>query len=118
MAGKDSRAREKVLDCFSLRKPDETLVRALRIYSEMMDGGTEPTGVLIISALKEKGLWTYREPAGDCRTDLVDGEKQWYERNYNLPWKEMGWVDAGDGRKRHRLTREGRTAIEMFYVDE
>lgn len=50
----------------------------------MMDGGTEPTGVLMISALKEKGLWTYREPAGDCRTDLADREKQWYERNYNL----------------------------------
>ena len=98
----------KELKCFSLRKPDETLVRALRIYSQMMDGGTEPTGVLMISALKEKGLWTYREPAGDCRTDLADREKQWYERNYNLPWKERdGWMSVTGGRGTGSPARAG-----------
>ena len=31
-------------------------------------------------------------------------------------WKAMGWIDANDRKKCHRLTEQGKAVIEMFYV--
>ena len=105
------------IECVRLEKPEENIVRALRLYAGFLDEGIEPTYHVMIPALKEKGLWGYGERLHRGGKQ-VDRERQHFQREYNRTWEENGWVDVRDGRKRHRLTPLGRTVLQMFYTDE
>ena len=98
-------------------KPDEVLVRSLRIYAHMLDNRKEPMAIRMIASLKRHGLWAYRPIENEGRASAENKERTNYYRRYVNMWKAMGWIDSEDHRKHHRLTEQGRAVIEMFYVE-
>ena len=106
----------KELETPDLTRPDEVLVRSLRIYNDIMDSGKEPFSHVMAPLLKKHGLWRHDMQEGDT-TPLKDLEKMNFERRYLQQWRENGWMDLEDGRKCHGLSDEGRMVIDLFYVD-
>ena len=104
------------IESVHLGKPDEILVKSLRIYSGMIDRGVEPTTRRMVEALKSRGLWVYKPLNVDWRCPQEYREKANFDRRYRAMWKAMGWIDANDRKKCHRLTEQGKAVIEMFYV--
>ena len=106
----------KTIPGVRLEPPDETQVRALRIYNNLIQEGTEPHCRTMISALKENGLWRYEPYGKECSTGMERREMMNYLRHYRSYWKDKQWI-RNERRRCPRLTPEGMAAIEMFYVE-
>ncbi len=102
---------------FIIEKPDENLVRSLRIYSDMRDAKRSVTAVSVISALKEAGLWNYEPNTKDRKTDLRQKEIMYYQRHYIQFWQKFKWIDKPSSKAKYDLTEDGKNIIATFYAD-
>ncbi len=100
---------------FSIKMPDENLVRALRLYQEHVTN-VRLYSTEFISILKEAGLWNKkygmipRTPEQEKNNDKV-----YFQRAYVDKWKEQGWVARGANG--YELTFKGKTAISVLYPE-
>lgn len=98
---------------YTIEKPPEHLVRALRVLNDLNEGRCRTKSTNIVPILREKGIW-FREGGGSSgkQSDAVN-----YHRDFVSKWLANGWVEKDDLRKRLILTDEGRNVIETFYHD-
>lgn len=108
----------RVIPVYRVARPDETLVRGLRIFKTQIEeagrtGSTRAAGSgTMVRKLKEAGLWKGPgSPGGGSRTK----EAVAYQRQFLDKWIGLGWVE-GRGRD-YRLTESGDIIAEVFYRD-
>lgn len=93
---------------FRLDKPDEYLVRSLRIY-DSLKCGPRLYSSKVIAKLKEEGLWE-RNTTGDPSNDKV-----FFQRRFINSWKNLGWIFKNGAV--YDLTEKGRLIIDVLYPD-
>ena len=99
-------------------KPDENLVRCLRVYSDLLDKGKKPHYSLMRKELEARGLWKYEpRPVSGNRTDEIVRMREFFSRSIAGEWKRLGWIEDECMRSCPPLTNKGRAVIEMFYTD-
>ena len=101
---------KKVTDMpeFRLEKPEEYLIKSLRIY-ESLKSGPRLYSSKVINKLKEDGLWD-RGMSGNPSNDKV-----FFQRRFINAWKDRGWV-VKDGPS-YSLTDKGRLMISVLYPE-
>lgn len=98
------------LPTFSLKRPDDKLVRALTVWKEIHDKGGLMTDTRIIKALKDAGLM---EDIFDDRERVTQKAKMKYRRQFLDKWMEKGWIELV-GRGKYEITEYGEVAVEIF----
>ena len=105
------------IPAFDIDKPDENLVRSLRLYSQIREAKHSVTAVSIISALKNAGLWEYEPNIHEKKTDSKQKEIMYYQRHYIQAWQKHKWIDKPSSKAKYDLTEDGKNIIMTFYVD-
>lgn len=105
------------IPAFDIDKPDENLVRSLRLYSQIREAKHSVTAVSIISALKNAGLWEYEPNIHEKKTDFKQKEIMYYQRHYIQAWQKYKWIDKPSSKAKYDLTEDGKNIIMTFYVD-
>ncbi len=105
------------IPAFDIEKPDENLVRSLRLYAQMRDARSSVTAASIIAALKNAGLWEYRPNPSEKKTDSKQKEIMYYQRHYIQAWQKHKWIDKPSSKAKYDLTEDGKNIIMTFYVD-
>jgi len=104
---------------FEIIPPDKILVCALRTYSNMLSSG-EGSASKMISVLCEKGLWT-RDKSKDkkkSKEEINNSNKVFFQRNYKDKWIEKRWIKKDYLTKKYKITEEGKTILDTFYVND
>lgn len=103
------------LPSFFITKPDEGLVRALRVYADQRTRREPVTAVTVIGLLREAGLWDYTPVAADRKTEPKQKEVMYYQRHYIDSWVRLGWLDKPARGAKYDLTDAGQNIIDTFY---
>ncbi|KUE74264.1 hypothetical protein AUQ37_05030 [Candidatus Methanomethylophilus sp. 1R26] len=95
---------------FTVEMPDEKLVKALRVFAEMISESPTVSSSEVISTLQSKGLWTKRNHI-DGNSDTV-----YYQRKYIDVWIARGWIERlGGKRSGYKLTENGAIIIDSLW---
>ncbi len=100
---------------FRIDMPDETLVRALRLY-QRNNVGARLYSTDFIDILKGAGLWTKKPSARPGTPEKEkNNDKVYFQRTYLDEWKDRGWIEkSGTG---YELTEKGRTVALVLYPE-
>jgi len=104
---------------FEIVPPDKILVCALRTYSNMLSSG-EGSASKMISALSKNDLWR-RDKSKDknnSKEEVENSNKVFFQRNYKDKWIENGWIKKDYLTKKYKITDEGKTILDTFYVND
>ena len=105
------------LPFFMIDRPDENLVRGLRLYEELRTAHRSVTASSVIAEMKEKGVWLYVPSDSADKTDMKQKETMYYQRHFVNTWDDLGWIDRPGRKKSFSLTAKGRNIIETFFID-
>ncbi len=99
---------------YAIPKPQEHLVRALRVLERTQGQGHRSKSTDIVPVLKEEGLW--------LRDDTPSGRKQSeavrYRRDFTEKWMKLGWVEKDEYTSRLKITTKGERILKTFYVPD
>ena len=98
-----------IMPKISIPRPDERLVKALRVYVK-----SDQRAKTVISQLKETKLWI-RE--SDKSTNAQKYDSVYYHRDFVDRWIEYGWVFKDAYLNRYNLTDEGRRILNTYYLE-
>ena len=107
------------LQHFYIKKPDETLVRGLRIYRELSGDDSKPkrvTAPQVIDRLEAKGLWNHEPKSG--RNGETSSNAVYFHREFIERWVKHRWIYKDDNSKRYIITDEGKRILDTFYIDD
>jgi len=105
------------LPYFEIDRPDENLVRGLRIYDEMKDDNRSMTAANVIAEMKKRGIWLYSPTDDADKTDIKQKETMYYQRHFVNAWDQLGWIERPGRKVKFNLTPAGRNYIDTFYID-
>jgi len=105
------------LPYYKIDRPEENLVRGLRLYEELRNTGKPVTAAVMIESMKKKDIWLYVPSDSAEKTDMKQKETMYYQRHFVNTWVELGWVDKPGRKVRFTLTPMGRNIIDTFYID-
>lgn len=98
-----------ILPKYDIEFFEEYLVRSLRVYIGIVDGGEYRFAKVVIPELKSRGLWIGKEGCNEEAT---------FFRKYRNVWLKHGWVAKGSGKDKHYLpTERGREVAKIFYTE-
>ncbi len=98
------------LPTFSIKRPEDKLVRGLAVWKEIYDKSGLMTDTRIIKALEGASLM---EDIFDDRDRVTQKAKMQYRRQFLDRWLEKRWVESV-GRGKYELTEYGKVAVEVF----
>jgi hypothetical protein len=107
------------LQHFYIKKPDETLVRGLRIYRELSGDDRKPrrvTAPQVIERLVAAKLWNH-EPKSS-KKDETSSNAVYFHREFIERWVKHKWIYKDDSSKRYIISDEGKRILETFYIDD
>ena len=105
------------LPYFEIDRPDENLVRGLRLYEELRLAHRSVTASSVIAEMKDRGIWLYSPSDSAEKTDMKQKETMYYQRHFVNTWDDLEWIER-PGRKKHfTLTPKGKNIVETFYID-
>ncbi len=107
----------RVIPNFSIEKPEENQVLALRTYHDMLQESKSISASKVIQRLKDEGIWQYSATPNENRTSIKQKETMYYQRHYLGVWLENGWVEKPAGYGKYRLTENGIVVIKTFYAE-
>ncbi|MBP5394580.1 MAG: hypothetical protein J6Y18_01560 [Candidatus Methanomethylophilaceae archaeon] len=102
-----------------IKKPDERLVRGLRIFKELSGDGPKPkrvTAPQMIERLEKAHLWNHEAKEG--KNGGTSSNAVYYHREFIERWVKHKWIEKDDSAKRYILTEEGRWILNTFYQYE
>lgn len=106
---------------YYIKKPQESLVRGLRIYSNLLGTGSRPRRVTapeVIEELEKIGLWEHSSDGPGKRKNEKASNAVYFHREFIERWLKHKWIKRDDSGKRYILTEEGQRVIETFYTEE
>ncbi len=104
----------KIVEGIHLIKPNETLIRALRVFRDREREGLPLDSRSVVSELKKRGLWMHEQTKDERKWPLSYSEAVAFEKFFTFPWRDLGWVKKGEGKYYH-VTEQGEKVIELFY---
>ena len=105
------------LPYFKIDRPDENLVRGLRLYSDLRENSRTVTAAMVIAEMKKKGIWLYVPSDSADKTEMKQKETMYYQRHFVNTWDDLGWIDRPGRKERFVLTPIGKNIVETFYID-
>ena len=104
------------LPYFKIERPDENLVRGLRLYSELRETVRSTPASVVIAEMKKRKIWLYAPTDAD-KTDMKQKETMYYQRHFVNTWANLGWIERPGRKERFFLTPVGKNIVETFYTD-
>ena len=105
------------LPYFKIDRPDENLVRGLRLYSDLRERMRTVTAATVIAEMKKNGIWLYVPSDSGDKTEMKQKETMYYQRHFVNMWDDLGWIDRPGRKERFVLTPIGKNIVETFYID-
>ncbi len=105
------------LPYFEIERPDENLVRGLRLYSELKEKVRAVTASVVIAEMKKQGIWLYVPSESADKTEMKQKETMYYQRHFVNTWDSLGWIDRPGRKERFVLTPIGKNIVDTFYID-
>ena len=105
------------LPFFKIDRPDENLVRGLRLYDELKERVRSVTASVVIAEMKKQGVWQYVPSEHADKTEMKQKETMYYQRHFVNTWDDLGWIDRPGRKERFILTPVGRNIVDTFYID-
>lgn len=105
---------------YYIKKPQESLVRGLRIYKELLGNGSRPrrvTAPQVIERLTELGFWEHTADTISKKKNEKASNAVYFHREYIERWLKHKWIKRDESGKRYVLTDEGNRVIETFYTE-
>ena len=105
---------------YYIKKPQESLVRGLRIYKELLGNGSRPrrvTAPQVIERLTELGFWEHTADTISKKKNEKASNAVYFHREYIERWLKHKWIKRDESGKRYILTDEGNRVIETFYTE-
>ncbi len=100
------------LPVYGIPKPEEHLVRGLRVVQELQDRGMRSKSSDVVPVLKERGIWLREETgSGRKQSDAVR-----YHRDFTSEWMKRGWAEKDEYTSRLRITPKGERILKTFYA--
>lgn len=106
-----------VIPNFSVQKPEENQVLALRTYYKMTQESKSISASKVIERFKTDGIWLYKASPNEHKTNMKQKETMYYQRHYLGIWLENGWVEKPSGYGKYKLTDKGIVVIGTFYSE-
>ncbi len=102
------------LPVYAIPKPEEHLVRGLRVLCEAQRNRRRSKSSDIVPVLKEKGIW-YME---DTKRNPKQSDAVRYHRMFVKKWLEKGWVEYKQLQKKYEVSDAGKKVLATFYLTE
>lgn len=106
-----------ILPCYDIEKPEEHLVRGLRVMHERIEQRLPVTSGPMIADLKAKEIW-YRDIVDnpENKANKRQTEAVYYQRDFIGKWVKYGWIEKDELRGKYNLTDKGRSIVNTFYT--
>ena len=105
------------LPFFEIGRPDENLVRGLRLYMSLRESRKSVTAAVVIEEMKRTGIWLYVPSENGDKTDAKQKETMYYQRHFVNAWETAGWVERPGRKARLIITPLGENIVDTFYID-
>ena len=105
------------LPYFAIDRPDENLVRGLRLYADLCGKVRTVSAAVVIAEMKKAGIWLYVPSESADKTEMKQKETMYYQRHFVNTWDDLGWIDRPGRKERFTITPTGKNMIDTFYVD-
>ena len=114
--GLTSSTREpKVLPVYVIERPQEHLVRGLRVLKEEIAKKHSTSSAKMAPLLIGNGIWVRDGKVTAGRENQSYALN--YHRDFMKKWLELGWVEKDELRKKDIITKKGQNVIDTFYLD-
>ena len=103
-----------IISKISIQRPNENLVKGLKVLRDMYDNNPSARASEIIDCLKKEGVW-FRNSSNAIKTDESRYDLVCYHRDFVDRWLKLGWVVKDEYRHKYFITQEGDRIISTFY---
>ena len=106
-----------ILPYYDIVKPEEHLVRGLRVMYERIESRLPVTSGPMIAELKKRNIW-YRDIVEnpDNKSNKRQTEAVYYQRDFIGKWVKYGWIEKDELRGKYVLTPKGKDIVNTFYT--
>lgn len=106
-----------ILPYYDIEKPEEHLVRGLKVMNDRIEKKLPITSGPMIAELKEKNIW-YRDITDDPnnKTNRRQTEAVYYQRDFIGKWVKSEWIRKDELRGKYVLTDKGKDVVNTFYT--
>ena len=105
------------LPFFEIDRPDENLVRGLRLFIKTREARKAVTAAVVIEEMKKAGIWLYVPSENGDKTDSKQKETMYYQRHFVNTWVALGWIDRPGRKAKVSITPLGQNIVDTFYID-